>query len=110
MLGSGFTLKIAVGSRVSFGMIFNANFLLIRGLILDYMNGFQCNITGSTSNVPLAKSQVARRCGADPENGKMQDAPGNCTFGAKQPFYWFQKERNNVSVAHHLLCLEANMM
>ena len=60
------------------------------------MNGFRCNITGSTSNVALAKPQVARRCGKDPENGKAQDVPGNCTYGAKQPFYWFQKEVNNV--------------
>ncbi|KAI0775035.1 hypothetical protein BD413DRAFT_603061 [Trametes elegans] len=62
----------------------------------NYMNGFKCNITGSTSDVPLAKSQVARRCGADPDNGKPDAAPGNCTYGAKQPFYWFQKERNNM--------------
>ncbi len=60
------------------------------------MNGFQCNVTSATSNVALAKPQVARRCGADPDNGKPEDAPGNCTYGAKQPFYWFQKERNNV--------------
>ncbi|KAH8100776.1 hypothetical protein BXZ70DRAFT_1064400 [Cristinia sonorae] len=62
----------------------------------NYMNGFQCNITGSTSNVALAKPEVARRCGADPKRNKMEAAPGNCTYGAKQPFYWFQKERNNV--------------
>ena len=61
------------------------------------MNGFRCNVTGSTSNVALATPQVARRCGADPANDKMQAAPGNCTYGAKQPLYWFQKERNNVS-------------
>ena len=64
----------------------------------DYMNGFKCNITGSTSNVALAKPQVPRRCGADPANGKPNAAPGNCTYGAKQPFYWFQTERNNVSI------------
>ncbi|KAI0792794.1 hypothetical protein C8Q75DRAFT_804519 [Abortiporus biennis] len=62
----------------------------------NYMNGFKCNITGSTSNVALAKPQVPRRCGADPDNGKMQASPGNCTYGAKQPFYWFQAERNNM--------------
>ena len=60
------------------------------------MNGFKCNITGSTSDVPLAKPQVPRRCGADPDYGKPDAAPGNCTYGAKQPFYWFQNERNNV--------------
>ena len=68
-------------------------------LFADYMNGFQCNITGSTSNVPLATAQVPRRCGADPDNGKPNAAPGNCTYGAKQPLYWFQAERNNVSFA-----------
>ncbi|KAI0648942.1 hypothetical protein C8Q79DRAFT_948006 [Trametes meyenii] len=61
----------------------------------NYMNGFKCNITGSTSDVPLAKPQLPRRCGADPDN-KKPAAPGNCTYGAKQPFYWFQKERNNM--------------
>ena len=60
------------------------------------MTGFKCNVTGSTSNVPLAKPQIPRRCGADPDNGKPNAAPGNCTYGAKQPFYWFQAERNNV--------------
>ena len=65
--------------------------------LLDYMNGFRCNITGSTSDVPLAKPQVPRRCGADPQHGKPDATPGNCTYGAKQPFYWFQKEQNNVS-------------
>ncbi|KAI0671907.1 hypothetical protein C8Q78DRAFT_1031345 [Trametes maxima] len=61
----------------------------------NYMNGFKCNITGSTSDVALAKPQLPRRCGADPDN-KKPAAPGNCTYGAKQPFYWFQKERNNM--------------
>ena len=62
----------------------------------DYMNGFKCNVTGSTSTVPLAKPAVPRRCGADPPNRVMNPTPGNCTYGAKNPFYWFQKERNNV--------------
>lgn len=62
----------------------------------NYMNGFKCNVTGSTSIVPLAKPRVARRCGADPDNKKLQSAPGNCTYGAKAPFYWFQAERNNM--------------
>lgn len=64
--------------------------------IADYMNGFKCNVTGSTSNVALAKPQVPRRCGADPDFNKADAVPGNCTYGAKQPFYWFQSERNNV--------------
>ncbi|TFK35612.1 hypothetical protein BDQ12DRAFT_635058 [Crucibulum laeve] len=62
----------------------------------NYMNGFKCNVTGSTSTVPVAKSQVPRRCGADTDNQKLQSAPGNCTYGAKQPFYWFNLERNNM--------------
>lgn len=67
----------------------------------DYMNGFKCNVTQSTSNVALAKSQVPRRCGADPDHQKLDSIPGNCTFGAKQPFYWFQAEQNTVS--HHIV-------
>ncbi|KAH8830708.1 hypothetical protein DL96DRAFT_1594033 [Flagelloscypha sp. PMI_526] len=51
----------------------------------NYMNGFKCNVTKSTSDVPLAKSKVPRRY-----------SPSNCTYGAKQPFYWFQLERNNM--------------
>ncbi|KAF8896670.1 hypothetical protein BD779DRAFT_602263 [Infundibulicybe gibba] len=62
----------------------------------NYMNGFKCNITSPTSNVALAKPKVPRRCGADPNNQKMQSAPANCTYGAKQPFYWFNKEQNNM--------------
>ncbi|KAI0636238.1 hypothetical protein C8Q77DRAFT_1052406 [Trametes polyzona] len=61
-----------------------------------YMNGFKCDITGASSTVPLAKPKVARRCGADPEHGKPDPVPGNCTYGAKQPLYWLQKERNNM--------------
>jgi len=62
----------------------------------NYMNGFKCNITGSTSIVPVARSKVPRRCGADPTNNKLQSAPANCTYGAKQPFYWFNLEHNNM--------------
>jgi hypothetical protein len=62
----------------------------------NYMNGFKCNVTSSTSAVPIAKSQVPRRCGADPINNVPEDVPGNCTFGAKQPFYWFNQEQNNM--------------
>jgi hypothetical protein len=61
------------------------------------MNGFRCNVTGATSTTPISAAQIPRRCGADPDNGIANDTPGNCTFGAKQPFYWFNKERNNVS-------------
>ncbi|KAI0322552.1 hypothetical protein OF83DRAFT_1235365 [Amylostereum chailletii] len=62
----------------------------------NYMTAFQCNITNPQSNVPLAKPQVPRRCGADPDFDKTLPVPGNCTYGAKQPFYWFQQERNNM--------------
>jgi hypothetical protein len=66
----------------------------------DYMTAFQCNVTGSTSATPLATAQVPRRCGADPDFGKSLPAPGNCTYGAKQPFYWFQAEQNNVKTCY----------
>jgi len=62
----------------------------------NYMNGFRCNVTGSTSTIPVAQSKLARRCGADPTNQKPHSAPGNCTYGAKQPYYWFNLERNNM--------------
>jgi hypothetical protein len=62
----------------------------------NYMNGFQCRVTNSTSTVGLATSKVARRCGADPANKKPDAVPGNCTYGAKQPLYWFQAEQNNM--------------
>ncbi|CCM02225.1 uncharacterized protein FIBRA_04305 [Fibroporia radiculosa] len=62
----------------------------------NYMNGFRCNVSGSTSTVSLAAPQVARRCGADPANGRPEASPGNCTYGAKQPLYWFQAEGNNM--------------
>ncbi|KDQ15932.1 hypothetical protein BOTBODRAFT_65213 [Botryobasidium botryosum FD-172 SS1] len=61
----------------------------------SYMNGFQCNVSGSTSNVPISRPNLARRCGAEPKIGKPADI-SNCTVGAKQPFYWFQAERNNM--------------
>ncbi|KAF9012227.1 hypothetical protein BDZ89DRAFT_1142958 [Hymenopellis radicata] len=62
----------------------------------NYMNGYRCNITGSTSTVPVAQSKVARRCGTDEPNNKLFSVPSNCTYGAKQPFYWFNKEQNNM--------------
>ncbi|KAF9223514.1 hypothetical protein BS17DRAFT_782034, partial [Gyrodon lividus] len=50
------------------------------------MNAFQCVVTGPKPDTPaLAKPQVARRCGTDPEHGVMQATPSNCTIGAKQP-------------------------
>ncbi|KAI0051570.1 hypothetical protein FA95DRAFT_240861 [Auriscalpium vulgare] len=64
----------------------------------NYMNGFQCNVVNSTSNVALATPQVPRRCGVDSQfkQEKSTPVPGNCTYGAKNPFYWFQAEQNNM--------------
>jgi len=61
----------------------------------NYMSAFQCNFSGATSKYAVAKGRPARRCGAEPSIGKKA-APWNCTVGAKQPFYWFQQERNNM--------------
>ncbi|PSR74237.1 hypothetical protein PHLCEN_2v9981 [Hermanssonia centrifuga] len=61
-----------------------------------YMNGFQCKITGQTGNTPIGTPGLARRCGADPDNGKPDAVPSNCTVGPVQPFYWYQNERNNM--------------
>ena len=63
----------------------------------NYMNGFKCNVTSATSTTPLSTAQIPRRCGVDPDQNKFDAVPGNCTFGAKQPFYWFQAEQNSVS-------------
>lgn len=60
------------------------------------MNGFRCNVTGATSNVAIATPQTPRRCGVDKPNRIFNATPGNCTYGAKNPFYWFQAEKNNV--------------
>jgi hypothetical protein len=92
-LSFGFTAPIPVESRVRSAAVFP----VVRvDIMSDYMNGFKCNVTNPTSNVPLAKAQVPRRCGADPANNVPNPTPGNCTYGAKQPFYWFQAEQNNV--------------
>ena len=84
--------------------LFEESFSLgLMDCLLDYMNGFRCNVTNPTSTVALAQSKVPRRCGADPSNNKLEAVPGNCTYGAKQPFYWFNLEQNNVmsSCSHH---------
>ncbi|KAF8337591.1 uncharacterized protein EI90DRAFT_3043471, partial [Cantharellus anzutake] len=60
-----------------------------------YSNMFRCNTTGTNSTKPIAKPKVPRRCGGDPDNHIPPD-PSNCTWGAKQPFYWLQRERNNM--------------
>ncbi|KAJ3978495.1 hypothetical protein F5890DRAFT_1597425 [Lentinula detonsa] len=66
-----------------------------------YMTSFQCNVTGATSAVPLAKAQVPRCCGADPEFGKELASLSNCTYSAKQPLYWFQAENNMMFEGAH---------
>ncbi|KAI0264500.1 hypothetical protein BC834DRAFT_970824 [Gloeopeniophorella convolvens] len=60
-----------------------------------YMTGFQCNMQGATSTTPLPRPKVPTRCGADPDNNVPAN-PANCTLGAKQPFYWYQAEGNNM--------------
>ncbi|KAH8100765.1 hypothetical protein BXZ70DRAFT_126304 [Cristinia sonorae] len=61
-----------------------------------YMNGFRCQVTGASGTTPIGKPALPRRCGADPANGVANATPSNCTVGPKQPFYWLQKERNNM--------------
>ncbi|KZP23875.1 hypothetical protein FIBSPDRAFT_951761 [Athelia psychrophila] len=51
---------------------------------LDF--GFTLLHERSTSDVALAEPQVPRRCGANPTDGKSDAVPGNCAYGAKQPF------------------------
>jgi len=67
-----------------------------------YMNGYACQITGATSSVPLAKPHVPRRCGADNDPELVKPAaPQNCTYGAKTPIYWNQKDGNNLFEGTH---------
>lgn len=64
------------------------------------MNGFRCKVTNATSTTALAKPEVARRCGADPENNKQFSAIQNCTYGAKQPLYWLNDNSNMFEGEH----------
>jgi len=52
-----------------------------------YMNGFQCNVTGATSNTPIPQGKVPVRCADD---------SSKCIKGPKQPIYWDQAEGNNM--------------
>ena len=54
-----------------------------------YMQGFKCNVTGSTSKIPLAAPKPAVWC---------EGAPRNCTSGAKQIISWNQATGNNIDV------------
>ncbi|KAH8109897.1 hypothetical protein DFH11DRAFT_1810088 [Phellopilus nigrolimitatus] len=66
-----------------------------------FMNGYRCNVTGASAQTPIATSRLARRCGADPDFGKPDAAPWNCTYGAKQPIYWMQTEGNTFFEGAH---------
>lgn len=72
----------------------------LTAMIIDYMNGFRCKVTNATSTVALAKPEIPRRCGADPENHKQYSIPSNCTYGAKQPFYWLNDDSNMFEGEH----------
>ncbi|KAF9450455.1 hypothetical protein P691DRAFT_725922 [Macrolepiota fuliginosa MF-IS2] len=66
----------------------------------NYMNGFRCKVANATSTVALAKPEVPRRCGPDPENNKQYSIPANCTYGAKQPLYWLNDNSNMFEGDH----------
>ncbi|KXN89494.1 hypothetical protein AN958_05656, partial [Leucoagaricus sp. SymC.cos] len=66
----------------------------------NYMNGFRCKVTNATSTTPLAKPEIPRRCGADPEFNRQFSVPQNCTYGAKQPFYWLNDNSNMFEGDH----------
>jgi hypothetical protein len=61
----------------------------------NYMTGFQCNFANATSTKTLATPEVPRRCGPEQSNNFTWNY-ANCTYGPKQPFYWYQAERNNM--------------
>ncbi|KAF9790728.1 hypothetical protein BJ322DRAFT_409934 [Thelephora terrestris] len=52
-----------------------------------FMNGFRCQVTGSTANTPIGTPQVPKRCTND---------PSQCYTGPQQPLYWYQAEGNNI--------------
>ena len=54
-----------------------------------YMEGFRCNVTGSTSNIPVARGKPAVWC---------EGEPSKCTKGAKQLIAWNQLSGNNIEV------------
>lgn len=55
-----------------------------------YMQGYNCKVTNSTSIIPLAKPNAPKWC---------EDAPKNCTQGAKQIIAWNQESGNNIEVS-----------
>ncbi|ODO08833.1 hypothetical protein L198_00566 [Cryptococcus wingfieldii CBS 7118] len=54
----------------------------------NYFVGYRCNVTGATGTTALPQANTANKCDYPTDTS-------NCTVGAKQPHYWFQKERNN---------------
>ncbi|OWZ60315.1 hypothetical protein C356_00172 [Cryptococcus neoformans c45] len=54
----------------------------------NYFLGYRCNVTDATGVTPLPQANTASKCDYPTDTS-------NCTMGAKQPHYWFQKERNN---------------
>ena len=54
-----------------------------------YMQGFKCIVTNSISKTPLATPKAAVWC---------EDAPDNCTKGAKQLIAWNQRSGDNIEV------------
>ncbi|ODO08084.1 hypothetical protein I350_03667 [Cryptococcus amylolentus CBS 6273] len=54
----------------------------------NYFVGYRCNVTGATGTTALPQPNTANKCDYPTDTS-------NCTVGAKQPHYWFQKERNN---------------
>ncbi|KAF8501716.1 hypothetical protein F5888DRAFT_1941595 [Russula emetica] len=61
----------------------------------NYMTGFQCNFANAASTKKLGTPNVPRRCGPEQSNNFTWNY-ANCTYGPKQPFYWYQAERNNM--------------
>ncbi|WVQ72577.1 hypothetical protein IAR50_002135 [Cryptococcus sp. DSM 104548] len=54
----------------------------------NYFVGYRCNVTGATGTTALPQANTANKCDYPTDTS-------NCTVGAKQPHYWFQKEKNN---------------
>jgi hypothetical protein len=54
------------------------------------MSGFKCNVTGATSNTPVATAQPPVWC---------EDDTSKCVSGAKQLIYWNQADGNNIEVS-----------
>lgn len=60
---------------------------------------FRCKVTGNAGTKAIGRGSVPRKCGASAKRGIAQGDPSNCTVGAMTPFYWMQKNGNNVRPA-----------